>query len=56
MSASTSDFIRDDNIRFLKKDLGHTIGAVSRYDQEYLKYYFPGIKVEVFSSYPRCIG
>ena len=56
MSASTSDFVRDDSIRYLKKDLGHTIGAVSRYDQEYLKYYFSGIEVEVFSSYPRCIG
>ena len=30
-----------------KNDIGHTIGAVSRYDQEYLKYYIPDVNVEV---------
>ena len=28
-------------------DLGHTVGAVSRYDVEYLKYYLPEVHVEV---------
>ena len=30
-----------------EKDIGHTVGAVSRYDQEYLKYYLPDVNVEV---------
>ena len=34
-----------------KKQTSHKIGAVSRYDLEYLKYYLPGINVEVKSNY-----
>ena len=34
----------------LKGDGGHTIGAVARYDVEYIKYY-TGIKATLVSSY-----
>ena len=32
------------------KDIGHTIGAVSRYDLEYLKYYLPDVNLEVIGT------
>ena len=32
------------------KDIGHTIGAVSRYDLEYLKYYLPDVNLEVIDT------
>ena len=37
----------DGSKKYTIKDIGHTIGAVSRYDQEYLRYYVPDVNVEV---------
>ena len=40
----------DGSKKYTIKDIGHTIGAVSRYDQEYLRYYVPDVNVEVLIS------
>ena len=41
---STKD---NDEHKHCGKDIGHTVGAVSRYDLEYLKYYLPDVTAEV---------
>ena len=41
----------DGSSKYTIKDVGHTIGAVSRYDQEYLRYYLPDVNVEVLISF-----